>query len=216
MKIPSIFRTLFPSVLLGAAFASLSIAVSPTSVAAFTYNEAVDGDLPGSAQDSPIFALDIGENTFMGEQTFSNTNNPSDFDSFTFSIPDGAFLESIFIDIGLLPVGSGFFDFTTYSLQDDSFVNIDNIEESIAIPSSNRELFVSNLPLSSGQFSLQHNSISGALFPGQFRTASYTFSLNVNESASESIPEPNNIMGLFAFITLITCTALRKKLLLVH
>ncbi|NER46604.1 MAG: hypothetical protein F6J92_07890, partial [Symploca sp. SIO1A3] len=207
---------LFPSMLLGATFASLSIAVSSTSATAFTYNETVDGDLPGFASDSPIFALDIGKNTFTGEQTFSAVNDlvPTDFDSFAFSIPDGAFLESVLIDIGLLPIGSGIFSRTSYSLNDSPFVRTGNIgRESIFIPSNNRELFVSSLPVGSGSFFLDHGSVGGALPGGQFRTASYTFSLNVTEITSESVPESNNIMGLLAFGMLITCTALKKKLL---
>ncbi|MEC4982636.1 MAG: hypothetical protein SAJ37_13205 [Oscillatoria sp. PMC 1068.18] len=210
MKNPFKLQTIFSSLLLGVSFASLSVAVSPTSVAAFSYNETVDGDLPSFARNSPIFALDIGENTFIGEQTFGY--NFSDFDSFTFKIPDGTFLESILIDIELLTVGAGILSRTTYSLLDESLVNLD-LEESIVIASSDRQLFLSSLPLSSGQYSLQHNSLSGAVASGEFRTASYTFSLNVGETAPKSVPEPNNLLSLLAFGALITGNTFRKKLL---
>ena len=146
------------------------------------YDEAIDGDLPQSASDSPVFALGVGKNTFTGETTFSNNESiDSDFDSFAFSIPAGTSLESISINISLLPVGSGIFSNTGYSLQDSLFNDISS--ESITIPSADLSLFNTDLPLDTGQFAINQNFLSGSLAPGEFRTAAYTFSLEVEGEA---------------------------------
>lgn len=146
-----------------------------------TYDEAVDGDLPQSSSDSPVFVLGVGTNTFIGETTFSNNESvDTDFDSFAFSIPAGTSLESISLNISLLPVGSGIFSNTTYSLQDSLFNGISF--ESVTIPSTDLSLFNADLPLNPGQFAIQQTGLSGALGPGEFRTAAYTFSLEVEGS----------------------------------
>jgi hypothetical protein len=163
-----------------------------TRVDAFTFNEAISGDLPESIESSNTFILNPGENTFTGQITFAFSEEPMpvkklDFDSFAFIIPNETSLESIFVDISLLPGGSGTFDVVRFALNGA-------ISEEITIPSTNVSLFTSLLPLEPGLFALRTNSLFGGLTQGQFQTATYTFSLNV--AAAESIPEPSILGGL--------------------
>jgi hypothetical protein len=185
---------------------------NPIKVAAITYNEAVNGDLPTFVQDSDVFNLDIGTNTFIGELTFSNADFPlpqTDFDSFAFSIPTETRLESVLLSISLLTGGSGIFSTTGYDLTSTPFNN--NIaNESIPIPSTNLSLFSLVLPLESGLFGFQNSFLSGALQSGEFQTATYTFSLNVADDA-ESVPEPTSIVGILAFSIYGVASAFKKK-----
>ncbi|MCC5611519.1 hypothetical protein LC612_33465 [Nostoc sp. CHAB 5834] len=180
---------------------------NPARAAVISYNEASNGDLPQSPEGSPVFDLDIGTNTFTGEITFSNNFVPSDLDSFAFNIPASTRFESILLNISLLSVGSGIFSTTGYDLQNSSFNLI--ASESIPIPSANLNLFASNLPLGSGQFALQNSFIAGALLPGEFRTAAYTFSLNV--VAATPVPEPSFILGTLTFSLLAGSLLLKRK-----
>jgi len=182
---------------------------SPAKAAVINYNEASNGDLPTIIRDSPVFDLDIGTNTFTGEMSFSFefTDVPTDSDSFVFNIPANTRLESILLDISLLPVGSGIFSTTQYNLRNSPFSSL--ASELIAIPSINLSLFTSNLPLGSGQFALENNGLSGELRPGEFRTAAYTFSFNV--VATTPVPEPSSILGTVAFSVLILSLQLKHK-----
>ncbi len=155
-----------------------------------TYDEAVDGDLlPSPSASSPVFALGIGTNTFSGEITFAFTlPDVSDDDSFVFSVPDGAQLISVSLDIALLPQGAGIFSQATFALQDDTFQDLSF--ESVFIPSNDVSMFVANLPLGSGQYAIDDPGKAGGVAFGQFRTAAYTFSLEV----AQAIPEPSSII----------------------
>ena len=170
-----------------------------TKVAAITYNEAINGDLPtffrdsnGNLppffRDSNVFGLDLGTNTFTGEITFSNSGLPlqqTDFDYFRFSVPNETHLESVLFNISLLSGGSGIFNIAEYEL--GTLTSINNYEfldsELVTIPSTNISLFTSDLPLESGLFSLATSLIGGALEIGEFQTAAYTFSLTVAPAA---------------------------------
>lgn len=178
------------------------------ATAVISYNEASNGDLPQRPNHSPVFDLDIGTNTFAGEITFSNNNFvPSDFDSFAFNIPASTRLESILLNISLLSVGSGIFSITEYALQNSSFNLI--VSELIPIPSANLNLFTSNLPLGSGQFALQNSLIGGGLAVGEFRTAAYTFSLNV--VSATPVPEPSFMLGTLTSSLLAGSLLLKRK-----
>jgi hypothetical protein len=166
-----------------------------TKVAAFTYNEAVNGDLPttveysrasGSIEYINVFGLDLGTNTFTGEITFSDSDpflTPIDsFDSFAFSIPTDTRLESVLLSISLLPGGSGIFNYTQYGIQTPPSIYPDFLAplELITIPSTNVSLFTSVLPLESGVFGISNAAgVGGFLNPGESQTATYTFSLTV-------------------------------------
>ena len=156
-----------------------------------TYDESVDGDLPALASLSPVFTLDIGTNTFSGEISFSfNASVSTDRDSFAFSVPNNTSVVGIFIDIALLELGAGIFNLTTYVLQDSSFAGF--TAANIPIPSLNLSLFSSTLPLAPSLYGMQLNSLSGSLFFNEFRTAAYTFSIEVAPA-----PEPSTL-ALFA------------------
>ncbi|QFS51345.1 hypothetical protein [Nostoc sphaeroides] len=179
---------------------------NPARAAVISYNEASNGDFPQSPEGSPVFDLDIGTNTFTGEISFLSFG-PSDLDSFAFNIPASTRLESILLNISLLSVGSGIFSTTGYDLQNSSFNLI--ASESIPIPSANLNLFASNLPLGSGQFALQNSFVAGLLSPGEFRTAPYTFSLNV--VAATPVPEPSFMLGTLTFSLLAGSLLLKRK-----
>jgi hypothetical protein len=155
-----------------------------------TYDEAVDGDLlPSPSASSPVFALGIGTNTFSGEITFAFTlPDVGDDDSFVFSVPGGAQLISISLDIALLPRGAGIFNQAIFALQDDTFQDLSF--ESVFIPSNDVSMFVANLPLGSGQYAIDDPGKGGGVAFGQFRTAAYTFSLEI----AQAIPEPSGII----------------------
>ena len=104
----------------------------------------------------------------------------------------GTRLESILLDISLLPGGSGIFNSTGYILQNVSLTN-SSLEQAIAIPSTNLSLFASALPLESGHVVLQHSFMAGNLTSGQFQTSAYTFSINVTGT---EVPEPSTLAGL--------------------
>jgi len=162
--------------------------LNTTKVTAFDFNEMTDGDLPTFSQDSAPFTLNYGVNTFSGEVTFSfNEGIPTDFDSFAFIVPTGNTLDSITVDISLIPGGSGIFNRTVYSIDQNFF------QQEIPIPSMDLSLFTSLIPLENGLFALENLGLVGELTEGQFQTAAYTFSLNVVEP--ESIPEPSVFMG---------------------
>ena len=180
-------------VTLGAVISLATFEATPSQ--SIIFNEALSGDLPRLAIDSPVFALDVGTNTFTGELIYGAAIPPTDFDSFIFSIPDGSSLESILFDISLLSGASGFFNRLGYELQDFSGGTPISLEgEAITIPSTNLSLFTLSLPLSPGQFALQATFFEGSLIPGEFETAAYTFSLNV--AATEEVPEPSTLVGL--------------------
>lgn len=182
---------------------------NPAKAAVINYDEASNGDLPESSEGSPVFDLDIGTNTFTGKTTFDNTNAFSDdIDSFAFNIPASTRLESILLNISLLSVGSGIFSTIEYSLGNSPFNFI--ADELIPIPSANLSLFASNLPLGSGQFTLENAGLIGSLKKGEFRTAAYTFSLNV--VAAEPVPEPSSILGTLVFGTIGVGLSLRRYL----
>jgi hypothetical protein len=159
-----------------------------TKVAAFTYNEAVNGDLPTiESPDVPefeypnVFGLDLGTNIFTGELTFSDFFRP-DFDSFAFSIPTEARLESVLLSISTLPGGSGIFNTIGYGLQTSPFIYFSFLAtEPITLPSTNISLFTSVLPLESGVFGIYNYFFAGGSNPGEslFQRATYTFSLTV-------------------------------------
>jgi len=177
---------------LGAVITLATFEATPSQ--SIIFNEALSGDLPQSDLDSPVFLLDLGTNIFTGEVTFSNADNPlTDFDSFNFIVPEATNLESILFDISLLSGGSGIFNQIGYRLV-SAAQTAPLSEESITIPSTNLSLFTSSLPLGSGQFALQAGFLAGALAPGEFQTAAYTFSLNVAET--EEVPEPGTLAGL--------------------
>ena len=181
-----------------------SVAV-PGEALAFVYDEAIDGDLPSSGG-SP-FDLDLGINTVTGEITFSGNNvGPSDFDAFRFNVPVGSLLDSISIDIDLLDVGSGVFSNAGWILSSGGPT------EFVTIPSTGENLFESQLPLSSGEYAVANTSLSGALAINEFRTAAYTFSLNVvSESVPEPVPEPASLLGLAAIGAVAAGGVLKKK-----
>jgi len=174
---------------LGAVISLATFEATPSQ--SIIYNEALSGDL---GFDLPVFALDLGANTFTGEVTFSAVDNPvSDFDSFTFSVPDGTSLESILADISLLPGGSGIFNQVVYTLViEPSFIPISS--DLITIPSTNLSLFTSSLPLGSGQFTFFNSGLGGGVGTGDFQTAAYTLSFNVAQT--KEVPEPSTLAGL--------------------
>jgi hypothetical protein len=153
-----------------------------TKVAAFTYNEAVNGDLPeGDVDYSNVFGLDLGTNTFTGELTLPGDFPITfpDFDSFGFSIPTGTRLESGLLSISLLPGGSGIFDQVAYGLRTPSSFPSFLAVDLITIPSTNISLFTSVLPSESGVFGIQNVFLRGDVNPGESQTATYTISLTV-------------------------------------
>jgi hypothetical protein len=186
---------------------------NPTKVAAITYNEAVNGDLPTFIGNSNIFGLDVGTNTFSGEITFAGRADfplpPTDFDSFVFSIPTENRLESVLLSISLLSGSSGLLRTIGYELQASPFNNNIIADESITIPSTNLSLFTLGLPLESGLFGLQNSFLSGSLQQGEFQTVTYTFSLNV--AATQTVPEPTSVVGLLAFSTYGVVSVFKKK-----
>lgn len=188
----------------GAVVSLLTVEASPSL--AYTYDEAVKGDLPSDVSDSPVFVLGLGVNTFTGELTFGASfgeDDPfPDFDSFRFEVPIGTSLQSILLDISLLP-GDSAFNQIGYDLENSLGTAISS--KRIRIPSANRKLFRADLPLSSGQYALRDAVHSGSLLPYDFETAEYTFSLNVvsakdissvDVAAAEEIPEASNLAGL--------------------
>lgn len=188
---------------------------NPAKAAVINYNEVSSGDLLGSPEDSrafdSVFDLDIGRNTFSGEITFNNIDPDvfdSDFDSFAFDIPANTRLKSILLNISLLPGSSSIFDMTGYDLQNSSLNSIAP-EQRIPIPSTNLSLFASNLPLGSGEFRLRNNYLSGGIKFGEFRTAAYTFSLNV--IAATPVPEPSLMLSTLTSIVLIVSFQLKRK-----
>ncbi len=160
-----------------------------TKVAAITYNEAVNGELPfsieysngsGSVEYLNVFGLDLGTNTFTGEVTFSENVIQTDFDSFAFSIPTGTRLESVLLSISLLPGGSGIFNSIDSGLTTPPSINTDFLAfENITIPSTNISIFTSVLPLESGVFGISNIGLAGLVNSGESQTATYTFSLTV-------------------------------------
>ncbi|MCC5668175.1 hypothetical protein LC653_31020 [Nostoc sp. CHAB 5784] len=203
-NIRGIYRHWFYAILVAGMLLS-----NPARAAVISYNEASNGDLSQSSQDSPVFDLDIGTNTFTGEITFSFSNDfvLPDLDSFAFNIPASTRLESILLNISLLPVGSGIFSTTGYDLQNSSFNLI--ASESIPIPSANLNLFASNLPLGSGQFALQNSLLGGFLELGESRTAGYTFSVNV--VAATPVTEPSFMLSTLTSSVLVGSLLLKRK-----
>lgn len=176
---------------------------NPAKVTAITYNEAVSGDLSTNFQqpNPNIFNLDVGTNTFFGELSFSNNNTvQTDFDDINFRIPTETQLESILLDIALLPEGFGIFDKVEYQLFPFNGPFPNTPDQLAIIPSSNVNLFTSILPLElkSNVFVLENTGLGGRLPPEGFRVAAYTLSLNVVSKQVETIPEPNFIKGLLA------------------
>ncbi|EDX84101.1 type I secretion target GGXGXDXXX repeat protein domain protein [Synechococcus sp. PCC 7335] len=161
--------------------------------APFTYDEAVDGDLP-SGGNSPDFAFGVGTNIVIGETSFSNNDAPvpidTDFDAFSFHVPAGTVLESVSLDIGLLPVGAGTFSQTSIFLIGAASVG-GNPKAQVDIPSKSLNLFNEFLPLASGRYKVSQGSLAGVLDAGEFRTAKYTFSIKVSESPLSPINGTN-------------------------
>jgi hypothetical protein len=158
------------------------------SALAFSYDEAIDGDLPSNSTSSPVYPLGIGANTFSGTHRFAYTSLPGDdfFDSFAFSVPAGGTLVSITADTSLQPSGSGVFSSTDYWLQDAAFATIDSAN--IPIPSTGLSLFASSLPLPAGQYAMRDISHNGGLVFDEVRLADYTFTLTV------VVPEPSALV----------------------
>lgn len=188
---------------------------NPAKAAVINYNEASSGDLLGSPENShafdSVFDLDIGRNTFTGQVTFNNVDPDvfnSDFDTFAFNIPANTRLESILLNISLLPGSSSIFNMTGYDLQNSSLNSIAP-EQQISIPSTNVSLFASNLPLGSGKFRLRNNSFGGGIKFGEFRTAAYTLSLNV--IAATPVPEPSLMFSTLTSIVFMVSFQLKRK-----
>lgn len=177
----------------------MSFNVRPT--AAFSYDEAVDGDLPAGSRNLPNFIFGVGTNIVKGETSFSNDDSPipieSDFDAFAFYVPESAVLESVALDVALLPIGAGIFSQTVVFLIGATSVG-GNPSERVVIPSGKLNLFNEFLPLISSQYTISQGSLAGVLDLGEFRTARYTFSLKVSSSSHSPIngtPKADKLLG---------------------
>lgn len=80
------------------------------------YDEAVDGDLPASlsaSEPQPTLAFGLGVNSIFGQSSLHCYTNAaactslSDFDSFSFEIPEGAYLSSGSIEASLHNLATG-------------------------------------------------------------------------------------------------------------
>lgn len=168
----------------------------------FDYDEAIDGDLPSFVSDSPIFSLDIGENTFTGDFTFGNLFDEEDFgedfDSFAFTVPDTTLLGEVVLTTTSL-AGGGEFVETGFDLGENQEGDI-LTRADIPLPESEVSIFEEVLPLPAGEYFIDQTFFSGSIDINDFRTIGYTFSLTVDAEAIavEPIPEPTAILGLVA------------------
>lgn len=181
-------------------------AASPTS-AAVVYDEAVSGDLASSGTLKSLL-LASGANTVRGSVTFSFPDIPPDFDAFIFTVPHGLSLTDIQFTAALLEgIGAGTLDSVSMRLWTSpggQFVGLD----SKTIPTSPAaELFASNLPLTAGDYRFEFSAFGGALTSGEFRTASYEITLNLDAAP---MPEPSSLALVLLSVGLLAGAAARK------
>lgn len=67
----------------------------PIESAAFSYDEALDGDIDSPIESPPVFSFDPGSNVVSGSRLDGDSR---DFDIFVFVVPDGSQLDSIRLD----------------------------------------------------------------------------------------------------------------------
>ncbi|MEZ4282853.1 MAG: PEP-CTERM sorting domain-containing protein [Myxococcota bacterium] len=84
----------------------------PIGSAAFSYDEALDGDIDSPIESPPVFSFDLGSNVVSGSRLDGDSR---DFDIFVFVVPDGGQLDSIRLDYEITRLeGSWEFLVTTF------------------------------------------------------------------------------------------------------
>ncbi|WP_291298877.1 PEP-CTERM sorting domain-containing protein [Elioraea sp.] len=186
------------SIATGLAIATLSGAFSgafpgPTVAAPIVFDEAIDGDLPEKALVAPILQLGIGTNRVSGTVRWAfdppGAPDSGDRDAFAFTIPFGAALSHIGLDIRQLPGSTGLVEHIIFLLLDSTLTEDTASggigEAAVRFPPAGHDVFSTNMPLPSGLYGIQETAIGGALTIGQFASAGYGFTLEVVR-----VPEP--------------------------
>jgi hypothetical protein len=189
----------------GLALAAISGAFSGafpgmTFAAPIVYDEAVDGDLPPKAINAPVLPLGIGTNRVSGTvrwaYDFTGAPESDDWDAFAFSIPFGAALSHIGLEIRRLPGSTGLVEHIIFRLLDSTLTEDTASggigEAAVRFPPAAHDVFSANVPLRSGLYGIQERAIGGALTIGQFALAGYGFTLEITP-----VTEPTTL-SLFA------------------
>lgn len=184
---------------------------SVSTNAAFSYDEAVDGDIF-----LDTFSFDLGMNSIRGSTNISdNSSDPNrDNDGFCFSIADGMELVSATFEFSNIlsangttrfGLGIGLSKFENGSFVDVSqikFFDIFDASGQTALPSI-INLFSGDLPLPNGFYSpiMGTSTVSGE---NGLSTYDYKFTFEVSNVATGTVPEPSILallgLGLIGFM----------------
>jgi hypothetical protein len=186
---------LFALALLAAAAALLVAApVTPAHAIPLIYTETAHGDLPESVSETPLLEMNVGRNVVGGSLTLGFT--VSDRDTIHFTVPTGAQLTDVSLDIGLLPGGTGVFDQVIFELHTggDLFLS----QSRVAVPGNDTALFDDLPPLGAGDYILSTLSMTGRIREGQAQTAGYFIALQMDAVAGgpgtpNAIPAPGSL-----------------------
>jgi hypothetical protein len=178
-----------------------------SGMATVVYDEVVSGDLPES-KGFPVIPLRLGENTIKGSQfyklTFDSTS--TDFDSFSFTVPDGAHVTSITYEAKLTAapeVGA----FSNLSLVAGADVSGPNLGEDIGELrkfESAQPLFAPSVPLGPGTYTVYNHGLG--IGEGDQWSSAYAYEFTV---AGGPVPEPSGVLLMGIGFTACAVLALR-------
>lgn len=161
-KIFSICKALWLSLVILIA----ALVVAPNAISApISYDEAVDGDLPGVLTLGLDLAFDAGINTVSGTATFGG---PTDSDAFVMIIAPGQMLTSASVDWMRL---DGLF-FTTWQLRDKANTSVVLDSATLDGSPSPMSILENTLPLGPGEYKFSSDISTGG-------TLEYAFSFEV-------------------------------------
>jgi hypothetical protein len=186
-----------------------ALALPQAAGAAVVYNEAINGDT-GDTFSSPAatVALGLGQNDILGSVTFSFffLQPPTDMDVYSLVVATGQRIQSITISMTLRNEGSGLFEFISWYLTGAS--DVPGFAQ-MPVTVSDFPAFGNLMPIGEGSYRLEGLNFTGAMSPGEFRTADYSVTVNV-EAVPTPIPLPAGAGLLAASLGLLTVLRRRR------
>lgn len=168
---------------------AMLLGAGPALAVPFSYDEAVDGDLPNIA--GAPFALNAGANTVSGSSSFGSPF-PSDFDSFAFELDANEVLLTISFAWEVTSVvGMSSAVIFDQALGSEGGFGAPQ-SQNILLPPSAVPFFASALPLGGGVYSVETLALTNIGNGGA--AWDYTWTLTVRDNAA--VPEPA-ALGLF-------------------